>query len=806
MSVIRASVFMLALAFAACGDDERADRDTSETSDIGTSPDTSAPDASSEDAATDTTPTDTAAPLDVPSDTITEIAADDTRGDAADGDVDWRDTFDVAALLEGARSEVPDEVMARWPALLGGPMHRRTALYGVEFHIPGVVSSAAMSPVPIPVRKEENGVAFWQISGELSARVQDDWCIDFAIGPIDADGVNHRDEAYDPFEPSEAAPDDARSHPRAALPGAIFYVRWPVTGWNGALVQMQPAADAGNGYPQALLAWWPVDPIALLHEGYAVASVAAGGTVYGRKDEDGAIVVDTNPESGSDIFYTIDPELAAWDDVYETEHTKLVSAMRPVRVDEATLEETAHPVVTEVELVFPGYDAETDTWFEDRFTDNVTHPDRPFPIAFYGVELVSDAVVFFKNLLAQATGEPSPWAVYLGWSGSGQTAWSIATGTQSSGGFQFEEALGVPPSGGNFRTWRDPSSGVRFDAFLVFGSARAAPVFVDGDSLEDVTGHAWVDAEYPLGAPYVWVRGDSDVLLGDRGDDFWANAFIQSNAVARAWAGSELAARSLDDFMAIYEVAKLNHQSRDQLFPMWDRPPIEGAVWYDPAGGYDAAALNTEGRGLRLSEVYARQVRAYGDEIQYYASDLHGTPRATPLMVALIAALRASTDEGAPLPTSRVGPLLASVEALDASTTLPPYPAPCDDLDGGDWDELLACRDALEADGTWTHRTLLDLEVAAVHEFVTDNPLSRVAERVILPDVAAPLGYFFAAYGVMLRADFDDDELATRYVDHAGYVAAVQAATDALALAGLWDASLGAIYVDDAVRSGVLDE
>lgn len=834
MTVTRALPCSILFAILACGDDtgsRRAETSTVDTFDV--SPDAAdAADATANDAdaSGDVPPSDTtaddagpdvgpqdAAPDDVDglgdavTDSVDEEAdatAPDAQGDAdGGGEVEWSEVFDPAGLLEGAASKVPDAIMAQWPALLGGAMHRDSAITGVEFHIPGVISSTALSPVPIPVRKEVDGVAFWQVSGEISARVQDDWGIDFAIGPIDAHGVNHRAEVYDPFEPTAEHPDDPRSHPRAGLPGAIFYVRWPVEGFNGGLVQMQAAGDAGNGYPQALLAWWPVDPLVLLERGYAVASVAGGGTVYGRKDEAGGIVVDTNPESGSDIFFTVDPELATWQDVYETERTKLVSAMRPMYVDRATLDETSPPTVTEVELVFPGYDPETDTWFEDRVVDNVTHPDRPFPIALFGTELVSDAVVFFDNLLVQATGHEDIWALYLGWSGSGHTAWSIATGTISLGGFQFPKALGVPPSGGNFRKWKDPASGVRFDAFLVYSGARPAPTWTDSAGVAEIAGHVPVDPDYPLSAPYVWVRGDVDVLLGNYGDDFWANAFLQSNAVARAWATSALADRALDDTMAIYELAMVNHQARDQLFPLWDRPPFDAhAVWYDPALGYDFAALNTERRGLRISEVYARQVLAHGDEIQYYANDLRTSPRITPFMVSLVGSLRAATEEGGKLPVSRVGPLLASVDALDETTALPPYPMPCGDLDGAPWEDILACRDRLEGHATLSQRTLLDFEIAAAHEFVRDNPLSRVPETVVVPDVAAPLGWLFAVYGVVLRRDFDAAELASRYGDHAGWVEAFAAATDALVGAGLWDAALGQIYVDQAEALGLPTE
>lgn len=811
--------FLLSLLVLACGDDAKKATDA-EVHDVPT--DVAETEVATEtvDTAVDTLedPIEDATPdvaldtedsgPDAAPETVADSSAD--TSDTSDGDseaVDWSDTFDVPAALVGARSDIPDEIMSKWPALLGGRMTRHSAITGIEFHIPGVISSKGMSPVPIPIRKHINGVEYWQISGEISSRNQDDWSVYYAIGPIDEKGVNHRAEPYDPFEPTEADPDESASHPRAGLPGAIFMLRWPVAGFNGGIVQMQAAGDAGNGTPQALMAWWPVDPLTLLERGYAVASVAAGGTVYARKEADGAWTVDTNPESGSDIFFNVDFDLQPWNNIYESEHSKLVSTLRAIQVDPTTFAESAWPAVTEVELVFPFFNEETGEWDQDRFVDNITRPDVNFPIAFYGMELMTDTLVVYKNLLRQATGATAIWAAYLGWSGSGTSAWSLNTGTQSSGAFQFEKSLGMPPSGGNFNTWHDPSSGVRFDAFLVYGSARAAPAWQDSAGFAEISGRAHVDPDYPLSAPIVYVRGEADVINGDYGEKFWTNSTIMANSVARAWPTSKMKDASLDDYLAIYELATLTHQVRDQLFTAWDRAPFDvHALWYDPTLGYAPESINAAGRGLRLSEVYARQNVAFEqDNIEDYAGTLYQTPRITPIMVSLIESLRAATEEGAKLPVSRVGPLLADIAAVDETTLFPPYPAPCEFTDESPWEDFLACRDGITEDSSWAQSPLLDFELAAVHEFISDNPLSRIPERLAVPDVAAPLGWYFINYGAtQLRRDFDHAELVARYGDHAGYVAAFTAATQTLIDAGLWDAALGQLYIDAAEASDVL--
>src|SRR5262249_1051934 len=79
-------------------------------------------------------------------------------------------------LRQGASTEVPAAANAAYHSLLTGqPFAIRSAVTGVRFHLPGVISSAAggLSETPVPLHKIENGVRFVQYTGELSGKFTD---------------------------------------------------------------------------------------------------------------------------------------------------------------------------------------------------------------------------------------------------------------------------------------------------------------------------------------------------------------------------------------------------------------------------------------------------------------------------------------------------------------------------------------------------------------------------------------------------------------------------------------------------------
>jgi len=128
-------------------------------------------------------------------------------------------------------------------------------------------------------------------------------------------------------------------------------------------------------------------------------------------------------------------------------------------------------------------------------------------------------------------------------------------------------------------------------------------------------------------------------------------------------------------------------------------------------------------------------------------------------------------------------------------------------VDNAPWEDFLACRDGLTADASWAASTLQPSELRELHTFVSDNPMARVAERIEVPDVAAPLGWYLMCFGAFnLRHDFAKAELETRYGTHEGYVDAYRSAAETLIRQGLWDAALGLLQVDQIDASDVLGE
>ncbi|HEX5035391.1 MAG TPA: hypothetical protein VFW62_13005, partial [bacterium] len=189
-------------------------------------------------------------------------------------------------MLEGAFTDVPPSAQpeAYYSIVDGGPLHIKSKITGVEFHVPNKISSepGGLSPVPIPILREANGVKYWFISGELSMYATDELGQRLAIGPIDENGVNHRNEEFcstcegECIEPPEfgafdpalcCEPGQPASHPRAGQPGAFFGLSIPVD-FNGGLIQAQPASgDGGTTYPAAALLWHAVDIGTLLERG-----------------------------------------------------------------------------------------------------------------------------------------------------------------------------------------------------------------------------------------------------------------------------------------------------------------------------------------------------------------------------------------------------------------------------------------------------------------------------------------------------------------------------------------------------------
>jgi hypothetical protein len=319
-----------------------------------------------------------------------------------------------------------------------------------------------------------HGIDYWQVSGELSAQAVDYSGFHYVVGPIGPDGVDHRFDAD-------------RAHPRGQLPGALFVLRWPVKGFNGRLVDHQAAGDGGFVFPGSALATVPVDPTALLDRGYALWTVSLGGSVP-LGEVDGAEVADSNPDSGTGIFWHQYPDVRSY--------------LRAARIA-AGGTEVAYPEDYEHPIWVPG---------EGQVSDPIGDPD------FFGMigatlqhipELARDAIVVAKRLAQQLTGSKrEPWTAFLGWSGSGGTAAILGMG-RVVGPLQLPPEAGAPYNGGNFNRFHDPSSGRRFDSFLSFGANQHVVGFVGEDEWRPYV----ADDRYPVGAPMVWLGGDIGAVV-----------------------------------------------------------------------------------------------------------------------------------------------------------------------------------------------------------------------------------------------------------------------------------------------------
>ena len=685
------------------------------------------------------------------------------------------------ALIEGAFTHVPASANIGFARLIdGAPLIVDSRITGIEFHISGKVSSVPgnLSAQPNPVLKVENGVEYWQISGELSGLFTDEFGTQWLIGPIDPAGKNHRFEQFGPG-----------AHPRAGLPGAFFALQVPVKKWNGGLIQIQPPGDMGFSWPAGPLLWNTIDPIVLLDRGYAVFTFGAGGTVpLGTLN--GANVVDTNPESGTGIFWAL-PAGSPND----TSH--LVSYMRPTLIDQNG-KETALPNPCVVTIWDP---------FNGIIMLNFGDPGFFFGPLFVYPEPVSDTVVFAKNLLRLFTGRRSDWAAYVGWSNSGPNGLMIDSSTRG-GAFQTPRSQGVQKGGGDFNAWGEPASGLRFDAFLLYANMNHGFFGEFGNFDTEV------NPQYPIAAPLVWVQGDSDLVVSQSGP------YAYANRVARALESLGRAS-DINQLMRIYALPKLTHFIRDQLFANFDRQPSDDALWYDFTDKFpNPGAFNTDAHGLRVSAPYARAL-PFNGPLDSWDGFFHveaRMARITPLMLQILANLHEQSQHGTFMPVSRVHPnFFDNINSL-STQIIPPYPAaPCEPPaifdDPGFTANGVACSKLIAEDSAYPSITATEpnesgefIELDELKSFATGNPLVRSTKPIILPDIAAPLGTKLIYFDGVIENPFTNQQLEQRYGSHERYVAIFKDASDLLVRERLWDPRLGKLYVREATQSSVLND
>jgi hypothetical protein len=680
-----------------------------------------------------------------------------------------------ADLLAGAQTYVPASANPGYVDVDGAPFAIDTRITAVQFHVPGVPSGApgGLSSTPHPVLIEENGVSYYRVSGELSGTAVDYGGLRYVVGPIGPDGVDHRFDAD-------------RTHPRGQLAGAFFILRYPVHGANGALINHQSPNDGGFWYPAAALLDVPLDTTLLLARGYSLFTVALGGTVHRGLIGD-EVVVDTNPDSGSGVFWG----------------GELQSYLRPARID-ADGVETAFPQPS----LFP-------RWVPDLGGTVEIDVGLPDFGTTYGVvlqwqpELLRDGIVVGKRLLQRLTGasEP-PWTAFLGWSGSGGTADALNGGVVN--GVLSMPPGKVPSNGGNFNVFHEPSSGRRFDAFVVFAGGGNWVAFDGGD---------WqlgpVDDRYPAGAPMVYIAGDADATASQFG------GYLFANQLARALPGSAQADTPMEELLALYIVRGLTHLTHDYLYANARNQGRNDFLYYLPDGTFpNEDGFNRDRRGRQVGAIWVEA----GFLDTFGLTFLHDVPRTTPLFLQSFENLRALTTHGTPLPESRVeADLFARLDDLEPGARCVGLPAaPCPLLDWSDPDldlaqAMISCAAVVTQDSQLIELggcELIPLDLEVLREFAGENPLRRRHEPLEVPDMAAALGPRLYWGPFALERRLGDAELRAGYLapdgrlyqltSHGDYVDRFRAATDALVAERLWDARLGAQYVAEAARSDVL--
>lgn len=686
-----------------------------------------------------------------------------------------------ADLIRDAHTFVPASANPGYRRLLdGAPLEVIAGITGAEFHIPGVPSSLGMSKTPIPVHKVENGVEYWQITGELSGYYVDEWGTYLVIGPIDRNGVNHRHDVGHP-------------HLRSGVPGAFFSLSIPAHGLNGGIVQVQPAADAGFSWPAAPLAFNLVDPPVLLGKGYAVFTFGAGGTAPIGDDNGTPTFIDTNPNDATNIFWLF-PVMQNQDDL-----SHLASYQRIGIFDGAN--ELPLPSPTFISFWDPCFDNdENGNCLSGQNGFDISQPQFAyFPLQTYP-EILSNTGIFARNLMRVLRGPSSArWLAWMGWSGSGHNALLIDAGTRA-GAFQVPPAVGPEVGGGNYVRWNDPSSGRRYDAFLALAPALENQAFIGETGFHFIV----PDPAHPINAPLAIVLGDADVTLPQAGPYAYANHVAE--ALALHGQGSRI-----NDLLRIYAIPGLSHQDHSQLYAEYDRLPSDDAVWYDYADVFpNPGAFNTEGRGYRVSAAYAKIVNVDGPP-DSWDDFFHGdarTPRAAPVLVGLIDSLRARTEQGRALPRSRVHPnFFRDISSIDTDTAVPPLPDVSDQCDV-DFNQFyasgFACAHSLSSSAALPTVPLRDVDVAELRTFAASNPLARTIDPLVLPDVAAPLGFKLYFFDLTVEIPYSQGELRARYGSHAGYVLTFARAALRLVAEGLFDPALAARYIEVAARSDVL--
>ena len=676
-------------------------------------------------------------------------------------------------LTAGASTIVPASMNAGAVDAFGQPYEVRSRVTAVRFHN-GPLPSAGpggLDTAPHPTLKEQHGVRYYQVTGELSGVGHSPVGFEYVYGPIDANGVDQSANS---------------ASPRFGLRGIAFRLIYPAKRWNGHLIVFRPGGDGGTGSGHYLYQSI-TDELALVQRGYAYFVTLGGGTTP----------FDSNPDSSSGLFWNLAPPFWAPD----------THARHP------DFSRAAHIATDWSESLIPDSSPGT-IWF---FGDPAPSPlSSSSSLQDLGITTQDDVPTFrdhvsvAKNLLQVQEGSRPRQTGVLAWSRSGHLAIGMDFGRTAQPSPSVIPSLGgnpdlfqtlTPRTGGDFNTPYVAASGKLADWFVVRSGVEFATVPQPPDGHPDGNDIS-PDPEYPIAAPMTYITGEVDLA------DVQPNGYLFANMLAAALPGSKLKDKDINSWLRLYTLRGTTHLPHEA----WFAGPYDGgnSTWYE----YGGAGFNHDGRGLEIpawmDALRANNPDLLGDVpfgLDFMGLDNASSPSEEGFeLQAIINADRWAASGKAP-PTSAVDGNLVTNPTVDTvSVTYPVATACTPDVVFGDLSPACPISRPTASSTTlarasvrWGTQFLVD-----IYRRFASGPLRYTTEPIDLPGQAAPLGYrLFTPGPVFLRA-FTTAELRARYRNHAGYVARVRDAVARLVKRGLYDARIGAADVAAAARSPVL--
>jgi len=689
---------------------------------------------------------------------------------------------DGASLLDQkVKTYIPYSLNPGFSDVEGGNLVIETAVHDVRF-CDGQKRTDAWGgisrDIPTPLRKERNGVEFYEdtlllsgigFHGEQNSLSHNPYC-HYVFGPIDHNG---NDQSWNIFSP------------RCLLAYLPVTVMIPKTSWNKRLV----VYFHGGGQPTEWCMVYPFqftfDEVRLLKEGYAVVTCAFDLTPRQQ-----------NPNAADGSYWKA--------------------------------------FGTSIHNAYMGHNLSLDTNNNERrpgwlYDYNVLiHADAT---------LARNLVNLVKNFLKKRKGDFPTYTYAVAYSYGGKLVSSLNGGLDLASVHidEHPEMLvngRTPFTGGNFdiNDWTGIQKGTSGPS-LIETYGRVFDGFFVESGVIDVPGLCVQakDPDYPVTTKVIHVSGDYEDPQVSWG------SLLETWNVAKTLADAHLSLdRDLNHWTRIYHLKIGGHARYDYFFS--ERRGLNGGenLYYDRnvlfkadgsyrwfSGGVDG--LNCEGRGEQF-RWWAENLYHYDyfDFIEKYVKLVNmpgygplGAPEhiaAHPRTYAIRAQLFQNLIEWV---ESDIEP---PQSCLDAGIMSNPSSWPGEEVQPGVWKGLPQSPDGCPfEDGTLCPLTdcwyqgfdfpkVVAQEYSTAIQYLNDNNLlDYQPESISSPDVTARLGSFVALLSDFAwRKPYDDNYLEELYGTHAGYVMAVWQAYLALVVERLIDPTLGLAFVEEADQSEVL--